>query len=99
MTATSVPFGPDRSSTPPPALTSGLSLGSRSVRDMLRLVRALCLIPWVKFEFVLADAQLVAGLESGVAERRQHPHLGEPLLEVGERLGIGEVVALEEHLD
>src|SRR5213592_4936009 len=53
----------------------------------------------MQLKLVLADPHLVALLEAGVAQRRNHPHLGESLLQVGERFGIGEIVALEQHLD
>src|SRR5690348_5466615 len=38
----------------------------------------------MKLELVLADAHVVARLEAGVAQGRNHPDLQEPLLQVGQ---------------
>ena len=48
---------------------------------------------------MLADADVVAGLETGGAKGRDHPDLVQALLEIGERLFVFEVVALEQQLD
>ena len=53
----------------------------------------------VQLELVLADPHVVAGLEAGGAQGGDDADLVEALLEVGERLLVGEVVALEEQLD
>ncbi len=47
----------------------------------------------------LADPDLVAGLEAGVAKRLDDADLAQAALEVVERLGVGEVVAGDEQLD
>src|SRR6185437_5000669 len=53
----------------------------------------------MQLELVLAHADVVAGLEAGGAQGGDDADLVEPLLEVGERLLVLEVVALEEQLD
>ena len=53
----------------------------------------------MQLELVLADADVVAGLEAGLGEGGDHADLGEALLEVGERFFVGRVVAFEEELD
>ena len=53
----------------------------------------------VQLELVLADPHVVAGLEAGGAQGGDDADLVEAALEVGERLFVGEVVALEEQLD
>ena len=56
-------------------------------------------LPRVELERLLADPDLVAGLEAGRAKGCDHAHVDEALLEVGERLVVGEVVALDQQLD
>ena len=53
----------------------------------------------MQLELVLADADVVAGLEAGLGQRGEDADLAQPLLEVGERLFVLGVVALEEQLD
>src|SRR6476469_6985038 len=53
----------------------------------------------IELELVLADADVVAGLEARGAQGGDDPDLVEPLLQVGERLFVFDVVALEEQLD
>src|SRR6187549_4294526 len=53
----------------------------------------------MQLELVLAHPHVVARLEAGRAQGGDDADLLEPLLEVGERLFVGEVVALEEQLD
>src|SRR5690349_15013372 len=53
----------------------------------------------VELELVLADADVVAGLEAGLGQSGDDADLVEPLLEVGERFLVLDVVALEEQLD
>ena len=48
---------------------------------------------------MLADADVVAGLEALFAQGGDHAHLGEALLEVGEGFFVFGVVAFEEELD
>ena len=48
---------------------------------------------------MLADADVVAGLEAGAIEGGEDAHLLQSLLEVGERLLVFGVVAFEQHLD
>ena len=53
----------------------------------------------VQLELVLADADVVAGLETGPGQGGDHADLPQPLLQVGQRLLVASVVALEEQLD
>src|SRR3954463_8973222 len=53
----------------------------------------------MQLELVLADPQVVAGFEAGGAQGGDDADLVEAALQVGERLFVGEVVALEEQLD
>ncbi len=48
---------------------------------------------------MLTHAHLVAGLEAGGAQGGDDANLVEPLLEVGQRLFVVDVVALEEELN
>src|SRR5581483_7657125 len=52
-----------------------------------------------RLEGELADPHLVAGREAGPLERRDYADLAQALLDVGERLGVREVVAPDQELD
>ena len=77
---------------PPPKTLKSSEAARRFGRRLPSLSR-------IQLELVLADADLVAGLEAGRAQGGDHADLVESLLEVGERLLVGDVVALEEQLD
>ena len=53
----------------------------------------------MQLELVLADADVVPRLEAGGFQSGDHADLLQPLLEIGKRLLVLEVVALEEQLD
>ena len=53
----------------------------------------------MQFELLLADPHVVARLKAGLPQRRDHARSRPALLQVGERLFVGEVMALEEQLD
>src|SRR3954469_2230303 len=55
--------------------------------------------PGVELEHRAPDLHVVAGLEAGRLEPPEHAQGPQPLLDVGERLGVVDVVALEEPFD
>src|SRR2546423_15676073 len=52
-----------------------------------------------QLELLGADPDLVARLEAGSFECRDDPDLAQALLEIGERLGVCEVVTRDQQLD
>src|SRR4029077_11136680 len=79
--------------TPPPAVVrEGVSRSAPPTSPPFRASD-------VQLELVLADPDVVAGLEAGLGEGGDHADLGEALLEVDKRFLVGRVVAFEEELD
>src|ERR1700710_1942343 len=91
---------------PTSVTSSSMSRPGRRPRSRPRSARSSARSCWPEagasdgqVELVLAGAGVFARGEARLAEGRDHAHLGEALLQVGQRFFVGRVVAFEEELD